>query len=47
MAFAAGRAEMRGDKMYKAPVEDIAFTLKHVVGLKPALEDAVRDHSAL
>ncbi|PBB87388.1 acyl-CoA dehydrogenase [Mesorhizobium sp. WSM3876] len=24
--------------MYRAPVEDIAFTLKHVAGLKPALE---------
>jgi len=24
--------------MYKAPVEDIAFTLKHVAGLKPALD---------
>ncbi|KRB49930.1 acyl-CoA dehydrogenase [Rhizobium sp. Root708] len=25
--------------MYKAPVEDIAFTLKHVAGLGPALEE--------
>ncbi|MBZ9981808.1 MULTISPECIES: acyl-CoA dehydrogenase [unclassified Mesorhizobium] len=25
--------------MYLAPVEDIAFTLKHVAGLKPALDD--------
>ncbi|MBZ9808910.1 acyl-CoA dehydrogenase [Mesorhizobium sp. BR1-1-9] len=25
--------------MYRAPVEDIAFTLKHVAGLKPALDD--------
>lgn len=25
--------------MYKAPVEEIAFTLKHVAGLAPALED--------
>ncbi|MES0114864.1 acyl-CoA dehydrogenase C-terminal domain-containing protein [Mesorhizobium sp. C277A] len=24
--------------MYKAPVDDISFTLKHVVGLKPALD---------
>ncbi|MDF2389357.1 acyl-CoA dehydrogenase, partial [Nostoc ellipsosporum NOK] len=24
--------------MYRAPVEDIAFTLKHVAGMKPALE---------
>src|SRR5882757_10022866 len=24
--------------MYKAPVEDISFTLKHVAGLKPALD---------
>ena len=24
--------------MYRAPVEDITFTLKHVAGLKPALE---------
>ena len=24
--------------MYKAPVEEIAFTLKHVAGLAPALE---------
>ncbi|MEP6564388.1 MAG: acyl-CoA dehydrogenase [Mesorhizobium sp.] len=24
--------------MYKAPIEDIAFTLKHVAGLKPALD---------
>ena len=25
--------------MYKAPVEEIAFTLKHVAGLSPALSD--------
>jgi acyl-CoA dehydrogenase len=24
--------------MYKAPVDDISFTLKHVAGLKPALD---------
>ena len=24
--------------MYKAPVEDIQFTLRHVAGLAPALE---------
>src|SRR4029079_17161322 len=29
---------MRISGMYRAPVEDIAFTLKHVAGLKPALE---------
>ncbi|TIU73361.1 MAG: acyl-CoA dehydrogenase, partial [Mesorhizobium sp.] len=24
--------------MYRAPVEEIAFTLKHVAGLRPALD---------
>lgn len=27
--------------MYRAPVEDIAFTLKHVAGLKPALDAGI------
>ena len=27
--------------MYRAPVADIAFTLKHVAGLRPALEAGV------
>ncbi|MER8863599.1 acyl-CoA dehydrogenase [Mesorhizobium sp. M0751] len=27
--------------MYRAPVEEIAFTLKHVAGLKPALDAAI------
>ena len=27
--------------MYKAPVEDIAFTLKHVAGLKDALDSGI------
>ncbi|RUM97247.1 acyl-CoA dehydrogenase [Pseudaminobacter arsenicus] len=27
--------------MYRAPVEDIAFTLKHIVGLKAALEEGI------
>src|SRR5690606_24593132 len=29
------------DGMYRAPVEEIAFTLKHVAGLLPAIESGV------